>query len=142
MRISEIMTRGAAIADLNDSARAVAQRMVDEDLGYLPVGQEDRLVGSITDRDIMARVVAEGRGSDCSVGDVMTKDVKYCFEEDDVDQIMGNMANNKVRRLPVLNRDKRLVGIVSLADGAGTGNASSAGQSLGKLRDQDASHAA
>ncbi|MEW5422520.1 CBS domain-containing protein [Amorphus sp. 3PC139-8] len=141
MRISEIMTRGTAVADPNDTARAISQRMVAEDLGYLPVGEQDRLVGSITDRDIMARVVAEGRGADCSVGDVMTKDVKYCFEEDDVDQVMRNMANTKVRRMPVVNSDKRLVGIVSLADGASEGDPSAAGDSLGKLRDQESSYA-
>ncbi|MDQ0317800.1 CBS domain-containing protein [Amorphus orientalis] len=133
MRISEIMSRDTVIADPNETIEAVARRMADQDIGYLPVGEQDRLVGSITDRDIVTRGLANGRDGSCTVDEIMTRDVKYCFDEDDVEQIAGNMANNGVRRLPVINRDKRLVGVVSLSDAAQHGAAEGAGRGLGKL---------
>jgi CBS domain-containing protein len=74
------------------------------------------MVGVITDRDIAIRAIAHGRGPDAKVRDVMSKDVKYCFEDEDVDHIAQNMADEQIRRLPVVNREKRLVGIVSLGD--------------------------
>jgi len=83
----------------------------------MPVGDNDRLVGMITDRDIAIRAVAEGKGPDTPVRDVMsTEQVLYCFEDEDLAQVAKNMGEQQVRRLPVVNREKRLVGIVSLAD--------------------------
>ena len=79
-------------------------------------GENDRLVGMITDRDIAVRAVAEHKGSDTPVREVMTRDVKYCFEDEDLEHVASNMADLRVRRLPVVDRDKRLVGIVSLGD--------------------------
>jgi CBS domain-containing protein len=90
--------------------------MVDVDAGILPVGENDRLVGMITDRDIAVRGIAEGKGPKAKVRDVMTAEVKYCFEDEEADDVLRNMGEIKVRRLPVLNREKRLVGIVSLSD--------------------------
>ena len=90
--------------------------MAECDAGALPVGQDDRLVGMITDRDITVRGVAQGKGLDTKVRDVMTPDVKYCFEDEDLDHVARNMGEQQVRRLPVVNRDKRLVGILSLGD--------------------------
>lgn len=116
MKVSEAMTRTVRIASPDQSIREVARIMAEVDTGVLPVGENDRLVGMITDRDIAIRAVAEGKGPDATVREVMTQDVKYCFEDDDVDQVTRNMAENQVRRLPVLNRDKRLVGIISLGD--------------------------
>jgi CBS domain-containing protein len=91
--------------------------MADRDIGAIPVSEGDRLVGMITDRDITVRAVAEGLGPDTKIRDVMSSEqVMYCFEDDDLDQIAANMANIQVRRLPVVSRDKRLVGIVAVSD--------------------------
>lgn len=85
-------------------------------VGLLPVTDSDRLVGMITDRDIAVRGVARGRGPDTPVRDVMTEDVKYCFEDQDLDDVTLNMGEIQVRRLPVVNKDKQLVGIIALGD--------------------------
>ena len=93
------------------------------------MGENDRLVGMITDRDIAVRGVAAGMGPQAKVGDVMNLEVKYCFEDQEVDEVLRNMGELQVRRLPVLNRDKRLVGIVSLSDLATNGEARRAADS-------------
>ena len=116
MHVSEAMSTDVRIANPNQSIRDAAAIMARIDAGALPVGENDRLVGMITDRDIAVRAVAAGKGADTPVRDVMSEDVKYCFEDEDMDQVAQNMADIKVRRLPVLNRNKRLVGIVSLGD--------------------------
>ena len=90
--------------------------MAELDTGVLPVGEGDQLVGMLTDRDIAVRAVAQGKGPDARVRDAMTPDVKYCFEDEDLDAVVRSMGEQKVRRLPVMGRDKRLVGIVSLGD--------------------------
>jgi uncharacterized protein (DUF2267 family)/CBS domain-containing protein len=118
MKVADVMTRDAHIASPDDSLRDVAKRMVAEDIGFLPVGENDRLVGTITDRDIVARAVAQGKDGQWRVRDAMTPDVKYCFENDDVEDAIQNMGDIQVRRLPVVDRNKRLVGVVSLADAA------------------------
>jgi CBS domain-containing protein len=82
----------------------------------LPVGENDRLVGVVTDRDIALRAVAQGKAPSTKVREVMSREVKYCFDDEDLDHVARNMADIQVRRLPVVNRDKRLVGIVSLGD--------------------------
>jgi CBS domain-containing protein len=117
MKVSDAMTRDVRIASPDDSIRAAARTMAEIDAGVLPVGENDRLVGMITDRDIALRAVAEGKSPDTSVRDVMSSDdVCYCFEDQDISDVAANMADIKVRRLPVVNRDKRLVGILSLGD--------------------------
>lgn len=122
MRISEIMTREPELIDPNSSIRDAAMRMKNEDIGALPIGENDRLIGMVTDRDIAIRAVAEDRNpSSTTVRDVMSQKIYYCFEDDDVEDAARCMAENQVRRLPILNRDKRLTGIVSLADIAQTG---------------------
>jgi CBS domain-containing protein len=122
MRISEIMTRDPELIDPTASIRDAAQRMKNEDIGALPVGENDRLIGMVTDRDIALRAVADGRDpSSTTVRDVMSEKIFYCFEDDDVEAAARCMADNQVRRLPILNRDKRLTGIVALADIAQTG---------------------
>lgn len=116
MHVNHCMTRDVRIASPQQSIRDVAQTMKEIDAGMLPVGENDRLVGMITDRDIAVRAVAEGKGPDTSVRDVMTADVCYCFEDEDLGAVADRMGDLQVRRLPVLNRDKRLVGIIALAD--------------------------
>ena len=116
MRVSEVMTRDVRLANPGQPIREVAKMMADIDAGAVPVSDNDRLVGMVTDRDIAVRAVAAGKGPDTPVREVMTPEVKYVFEDEDLDQVAKNMASIRVRRLPVVNRDKRLVGIVSLGD--------------------------
>jgi CBS domain-containing protein len=133
MRVSECMTRDVEIANPGQTIRRAAETMARVDAGVLPVGENDRLVGMITDRDIAVRGVAGGKGPDATVRDVMSAEVKYCYEDDDADAVLKTMADLQVRRLPVLNRDKRLVGIVSLSDLAHNGQAARAGEALGEI---------
>ena len=116
MRVSEAMTRDVRICNPESSIRDCAKVMADIDAGVVPVGDNDRLVGMITDRDIAIRAVATGKGPDTPVREVMSKEVKYCFEDEDLDHVATNMGDLRLRRLPVMSRDKRLVGIVSLGD--------------------------
>jgi CBS domain-containing protein len=116
MKISECMSKDVRIASPAWSIRDAARAMKEIDAGFLPVGEKDRLVGMITDRDIAIRAVADAKGPDTKVRDVMTDEVIYCFEDEDLDAVSTKMSDHKVRRLPVLNRDKRLVGVVSLGD--------------------------
>ena len=116
MKVGEVMTRGVELASPDDTIQNAASRMAELDTGVLPVGEGDRLVGMLTDRDIAVRAVAQGKGPDTKVREAMTPDVRYCFEDDDLDDAVRSMGEQKVRRLPVLGRDKRLVGIVSLGD--------------------------
>jgi CBS domain-containing protein len=116
MKVSEAMSRDVRIASPDETICDAAKAMATIDAGALPVGENDRLIGMITDRDIAVRAVAEHKGPDTLVREVMTKDVRYCFEDEDLERVAANMGDQRVRRLPVVNRDKRLVGIVSLGD--------------------------
>ena len=116
MKVSEAMTREVRVASPEETLQQAARTMASLDAGVLPVGENDHLIGMITDRDIAIRGIAEGKGPKARVRDVMTEDVKYCFEDQEVEEVTRNMADIQVRRLPVLNRDKRLVGILSLGD--------------------------
>ena len=116
MRVGECMTREVRIADPNQTLQEAACLMADADAGVLPVGDKDRLVGMLTARDIAVRGVAEGRGPDAKVRDVMSAEVMYCYDDEPIEDVLENMGELQVRRLPVVNRDKRLVGIISLGD--------------------------
>lgn len=117
MHVREVMTRDVKLASPEDTLQHAAQMMDDVDCGILPVAEKDRLVGMLTDRDITVRAVAQGKAPDqCHVRDVMSRDIKYIYEDESLEDAARNMSQLKVRRLPVLNRDKRLVGIVSLGD--------------------------
>jgi CBS domain-containing protein len=111
------MTREVRVASPGQTIREVAGIMAEIDAGVLPVGDNDRLVGMITDRDIAIRAVAQGKGPDTPVREVMsTEKVLYCYDDEDLAQVAQSMGEQQVRRLPVVNREKRLVGIVSLGD--------------------------
>lgn len=141
MKISECMSRDVRTISPERSIREAAQVMAAMDIGALPVGADDRLIGMITDRDITVRAVAEGLGADARIRDVMTADIRYCFEDEDVKHIAGNMGDNQVRRLPVLDRSKRLVGIVALGDLACSKAAPTAtGKALGDISRQGGMH--
>ena len=116
-RVADVMATDVRMASPDDTVQHAAQMMRDADAGALPVGDGDRLVGMVTDRDLALRLVAEGRDPrQTRVRDVMTPEVRYVFEDEDLDHVADNMAEQQVRRLPVVNRDKRLVGVISLAD--------------------------
>jgi len=136
MLVKDVMTKGAECVKPSSSLQEAAQKMKDLDVGPLPVcGDNDRLVGLITDRDITVRAVAEGCDiTTTTVKEVMTPDILYCFENQDVQEAASQMKDNQVRRLVVLNEDKRLVGIVSLGDLAvETGDRNLAGDILEKV---------
>lgn len=116
MKVREAMTADVQLCTPQDTLKDAAEAMVALNVGLLPVTDGDRLVGMISDRDIATRGVAMGLGPDSPVANVMTEDVKYCFEDQDLDEVTRNMGEIQVRRLPVLNRDKRLVGIIALGD--------------------------
>src|SRR5688572_12013949 len=117
MRVSEVMTRGAECTHPDSTIREAAVRMQTLDVGSLPVCENDRLVGMVTDRDMTVRATAAGADpNDARVRDAMTAGIHFCFEDQDVAECARLMKENQIRRLPVLNRDKRMVGIVSLGD--------------------------
>ncbi len=117
MQIKDVMTRDVAAVSPDITVADAATQMKELDVGPLPVCDGERLVGMITDRDITTRATAAGQDPQATrVKDVMTPDVLFCFEEQDVDEAAQLMQQKKVRRLLVLNRDSRLVGMVSLGD--------------------------
>ena len=140
MRVGECMTRNVRLARPDQTIREAARTMGEIDAGALPVGDDVRLLGMITDRDIAVRAVAEGKGPDTLVREVMSSKVKYCFENEEIDDVIENMGDIKVRRLAVLNRDKRLVGIVSLGDLAKDGRAKQTSAALSQISQPGGQH--
>lgn len=117
MNISEVMAREVRISTPDDNLQTAARLMDEYDVGLLPVGENDRLVGMLSDRDITVRAVAQGISpQEGKVRDVMTSDVKYIHDDESVEEAARNMSDLQVRRLPVVDGDNRLVGIVSLGD--------------------------
>jgi len=116
MRVSECMTEKVAICSPDESIEKVAARMAELDCGVVPLAEDDKLVGVITDRDIAVRGVAHGKGPGTAARDVMSNEVLYCFEDQDLAEVSDNMAELKIRRMPVVDRNKNLVGILSLGD--------------------------
>jgi CBS domain-containing protein len=140
MQVREAMSSDVKIASPNQTIRDAARLMAQMDCGCLPVGERDRLVGMITDRDIALRAVAKGKSCKTAVRDIMSSDVKYCFEDQELDEITKNMADIKVRRLPVLNHEKRLVGILSLGDVALTDGGGAAASALCGISEPGGEH--
>jgi CBS domain-containing protein len=140
MKVAEMMTRGVRTARPDDTIIGAAKLMAQCDCGALPVEDQDRLVGMITDRDIVVRALAQGR-ADARIADVMSKDIKYCFEDEEVDAVAHNMADIQMRRLPVVDRNKRLVGILSLGDIARTEQSYASASALHGISESSANHA-
>ena len=133
MRIAELMNPVETI-EPDASVRQAAERMRDLEIGSLPVCDGDRLVGVVTDRDITIRSTAAGTDpGSCRVDQVMTPHVDYCLADDDVQSAIDVMEGKQIRRLPVLDRDHRLVGTVALGDLALTVNPEHSGQALRKI---------
>jgi CBS domain-containing protein len=116
-QVSEAMTRGVRTISPADSLLLAAQAMDELNVGSLPVCDGDKLMGIVTDRDIVTRGVAQGYTPDrATVSDVMSQNVQWCFEDQSVEEIVERMAHVQIRRVPVLDRDKHLVGMLSLGD--------------------------
>jgi len=117
MELRDIMTRNVEVVNGNASLKEAATKMKTLDVGLIPVCDGDRLKGLLTDRDITIRATANGRDpSKTKVSEVMSTDIAYCLEDQAVDEAVILMEARQIRRLPILNQDKQLVGIVSLAD--------------------------
>jgi CBS domain-containing protein len=116
MKISEVMTTEVETITAEQTAREAASFMLRADAGSIPVCEGDKVVGMITDRDIAVRGVAEGRGPDTPVSELMSDGIVCAREDDDVQDVARRMSEEQVRRLPVLDAEDRLCGIVSLGD--------------------------
>jgi len=135
MQLRDIMTPGVEVVNPEATLQEAAEKMRRLDVGPLPVCDGDRLVGMLTDRDITVRAVAEGcNPTTTTVREAMTPEIVHCFEDQDVQEAARLMAQYQIRRLPILNRNKRLVGMVSLGDLAvSTGNQRWAGEVLEQI---------
>ena len=122
MKIAEVMTRDVQTARPDQTIQEAANLMAQIDSGALLVNDQDRLVGMVTDRDIAIRAIAAGMDCATPNAKVMSSDIRYCFEDEDVEDVAQNMADIQMRRLPVLSRAKRLVGVVSLGNIASARN--------------------
>lgn len=140
MQVGELMTRDVQTCSPTQTIQQAARIMAEIDAGFLPVGEGDRLVGMLTDRDIAVRAVAQGRGPDTLVRDCMTLDVKYCYDDDDIADVVRNMAAIQVRRLPVVNNHKRLIGVVSISDLAKAADPTLTGRALGTITQPGGAH--
>jgi CBS domain-containing protein len=140
MKIADVMTRTVRTTTPDVSIQEAAKLMAELDAGIVPVSDGQRLLGMITDRDIAVRAVAQGKGPDAKVRDAMTPDVKYCFEDQEVAEVARNMAEIKVQRLPVMDRDKRLVGIVSLGDIAIHGDSGDVDMAVSGIKEPGGPH--
>lgn len=131
MEIRDVMTKDVDLISPATTLAEAARIMRDDDVGAIPVADNDRLVGMLTDRDIVVRAIAEKKDPGAATaGEAMTEKVLYCFDDQNVDEVAENMGSEQIRRLPVVTRDKRLVGIVSLGDLSTCGSAKEAGKAL------------
>ena len=115
-QLKDLMSRDVKVINPDMTIAEAAKQMRDGDFGMLPVGEDDRMIGTISDRDIAIRAIAEGKDCDTKVRDVMSEGIAWAYEEDSVEKAAAIMSERQVRRLPVVNRNKRLVGIVALGD--------------------------
>ena len=135
MKVKQIMSRSVATINPDTPIAKAAEKMRDLDIGFLPVCEHDHLVGTVTDRDITIRSVAQGRDERLArASEIMTPTVFYCYEDDDVEKAGEQMQDKEVRRLVVLTSDKDLAGVISLGDIAkATGETELAGETLGEI---------
>ena len=139
-KVRDAMSKDVRIAMPDESIRNAALLMVELDAGVLPVGENDKLIGVITDRDIAVRAVAQGKDPTTHVREVMSQEVLYCYDDQDLPAVAKNMAEQQVRRLPVVNREKRLVGIISVTDISHHENARAAGEAVSRISQPGGAH--
>lgn len=139
MYIEELMTPAARVRTITKDTplREAAVCMRKDDTGVLPVNDGEKLVGMITDRDITIRGVAEGKDLESPVSDIMTDEVLYCYADAQSEDVLRNMQENAIRRMPVVDREKNLAGMVTITD-LTKGNPRTAGEALAKIHDQPA----
>jgi len=137
MRIQDVLNENVQFVEPDTKLEKVAKLMKEHDCGSIPVAEDDKLIGMITDRDIVIRCVAEsGDPESMTAMDCMSAGMLYCFDTDEVEDVIRNMGEEAVRRMPVVNKDKQLVGIVSLGDlSAACKDKSKAGETLSDIRD-------
>ena len=116
MKISEVMTTDVETVSADQTAREAASFMLRADTGSIPVCEGGKVIGMVTDRDIAVRAIAEGRGPDTPVSELMSDGIVCAHEDEDVQAVAQRMSDEQVRRMPVLDSDENLVGIVSLGD--------------------------
>ena len=117
MKVREAMHEGVEWVEPETTVKTLAQKMREHDIGAIPIGENDRLVGMVTDRDIVVRGCAEGADSNSlTARDIMTKGIVFCRDNEDVDDAVRIMEQKKIRRLPVLDKDRRMVGMLALGD--------------------------
>jgi CBS domain-containing protein len=131
--IQEAMTPNPTTIEATTTAQEAARIMKSEDVGSLPIVDRDKLIGVVTDRDLAIRIVAEGRGADKTVGEIASKDVVTVDPEQSIDEAARLMAEHQVRRLPVVEEDGRLVGILAQADVAQTGHDALTGETVQRI---------
>jgi CBS domain-containing protein len=139
MRVSEAMTRDVRVCGPEEPIVDCAKAMASNDIGALPVAENNLLVGMVTDRDIAIRAVAAGKGPGTPVREVLSREVLYCFEDQDLEHVASSMGTAKVRRVPVLTRDNRVAGMLSLGDVA-LREPEAAGGALAELSKPGAPH--
>lgn len=115
-KIKELMSQDVQVISPDETIREAAQQMLKGNFGMMPVGENDRLIGSISDRDIVIRAVAGGKDTGTKVREVMSEGIYWAYEDDSVSEVAKLMSEHQIRRLPIVNADKRLVGIVALGD--------------------------
>ena len=116
MKIRDVMSKDVQVARPEDTLQNVAGRMAAGDFGFIPVADGGRLIGALTDRDIVVRAVASGAGPEARVLDVLSRDALVVRADDDLKVALDLMSSRQIRRLPVVDKDGRLVGVVSLGD--------------------------
>ena len=133
-RLKDVMSRGVKVVGPEQTIEEAARQMSTGDFGMLPVGENDRLIGAISDRDIAINAVARGKGPGTRVREVMTEGVVWAYEDCSIDEAAELMSKHQIRRLPVVNKDKRLVGIVALGDFAvESSDIDAAGEALSEI---------
>jgi len=134
MKIQDVMTGDVSFVEPSTPILEIARKMRDNDIGSTPVVEDEQLVGMVTDRDLVVRVLAEGGDARIKTArDAMSPGVLYCFADESVEAVLENMGDQQIRRLPVVNREKRLVGVVSLGDLALSGKRRAAGEALQEI---------
>lgn len=117
MLAKDVMSRKPEFLPPDATLQEAADHMLSHDYGFIPVGKDDRLIGTVTDRDMVIRAVAEGKDPNkTTLGDIMSENIFYCYETDDLQTVAQQMETLQVRRLVVLNENKRLTGIIALGD--------------------------
>jgi CBS domain-containing protein len=143
MQAKDLMTRTVECVTPDMQIQEVARRMKSLDIGFVPVCDSDRLIGTVTDRDIVLRVIAEGRDvKGCKARDVMTSEVFWCYDDQTAEEVADYMADQEIRRVVLLDRSQRLVGVISIGDLAKGGEQVAAGEAIGTIAEAPPANAA